>query len=350
MDIYQLFDITIERNASDLHLIADYSPAIRVNNDLFALTEFPTLTGSMIQELVFSLLNSDQKESLILNKELDFGYEYKGHRFRTNIYFSRGNLAAAFRLINKHIGNLAELHLPEELKQITKYNQGLVLITGPTGEGKSTTIASLINIINEKYFKHIITIEDPIEYVYPKGKAIISQREIHQDTLSWRAALRSVLREDPDVVLIGEMRDYDTIQAVLTIAETGHLVFSTLHTGSTPEAINRIIDVFPAHQQNQIKTQLASVLKLVIAQRLIPTYDFTARIPALELLYNTTAVASVIRDGKIHLLDNILETHEQEGMILFEKYLAQLYQKSLITKEIAYNFAIRPSEIKKFIK
>jgi twitching motility protein PilT len=350
MTIFELFDITIEKKASDLHLICDYHPSLRFNNQLFSIVDYPQLTDETIQELVFSLVNNEQKETLMLNKELDFGYEYKGYRFRTNIYFSRGKIAAAFRLINKYIGTLSELNLPEELKKITDYNQGLVLITGPTGEGKSTTIASLINIINENYFKHIITIEDPIEYIYPKGRSIISQREVHLDTLSWRAALRSVLREDPDVVLIGEMRDYETIQAVLTIAETGHLVFSSLHTGSTPEAINRIIDVFPAHQQNQIRNQLSSVLKLIVAQRLVPTSDDHSRIPALELLYNNVALSSIIREGKIHLIDNILETQEQEGMILFEKYLAQLYHSNLITKEIAFNFAIRPNEIKKFIK
>jgi twitching motility protein PilT len=350
MTIFELFDITIEKKASDLHLICDYHPSLRVNNQLFSIVDYPQLTDETIQELVFSLVNNEQKETLMLNKELDFGYEYKGYRFRTNIYFSRGKIAAAFRLINKYIGTLSELNLPEELKKITDYNQGLVLITGPTGEGKSTTIASLINIINENYLKHIITIEDPIEYIYPKGRSIISQREVHLDTLSWRAALRSVLREDPDVVLIGEMRDYETIQAVLTIAETGHLVFSSLHTGSTPEAINRIIDVFPAHQQNQIRNQLSSVLKLIVAQRLVPTSDDHSRIPALELLYNNVALSSIIREGKIHLIDNILETQEQEGMILFEKYLAQLYHSNLITKEIAFNFAIRPNEIKKFIK
>jgi twitching motility protein PilT len=350
MTIFELFDKTIEKKASDLHVICDYPPSLRVNNQLFSIVGYPQLTDEIVQELVFSLLNNEQKESFLLNKELDFGYEYEGYRFRTNIYFSRGKIAAAFRLINRYIGTLSELNLPEELKKITNYNQGLVLITGPTGEGKSTTIASLINIINQNYFKHIITIEDPIEYIYPKGKSMISQREIHQDTHSWRAALRSVLREDPDVVLIGEMRDYETIQAALTIAETGHLVFSSLHTGSTPEAINRIIDVFPAHQQNQVRTQLASALKLIVAQRLIPAYDEQSRIPALELLYNNPAVSSVIREGKIHLIDNILETEEREGMIIFEKYLAKLYHEGKITRDVAYKFAIRSNEIRKFIK
>lgn len=350
MMISELFDHAIERNVSDLHLIVGYHPTIRINKELISIKQYPVLDETTIKDLVFAILTPEQKENLFLNKEIDFGYEYKGCRFRTNVYYSRGNICAAFRLINKSIGSLENLNLPLDLKKVIDFNQGLVLVTGPTGEGKSTTIASLINIINQNYFKHIITIEDPIEYVYSHGKSIISQREIHQDSLSWRAALRSVLREDPDVVLIGEMRDYETIQSVLTIAETGHLVFSSLHTGSTPESINRIIDVFPAHQQNQIRAQLSSVLKLVIAQRLVPTVDFSKRIPALELLYNNMAVSSVIREGKTHLIDNILETSEAEGMIIFEKYLVKLYYQGKITKETAFNFAIRSNQIEKFIK
>ncbi|MGQ9848113.1 MAG: type IV pilus twitching motility protein PilT, partial [Bacteroidales bacterium] len=305
MTIFDLFDYTIEKNASDLHLVVGYQPTVRVNKELNSVKQFPVLDETLIKDLIFSILSADQKENLFLNKEIDFGYEYKGYRFRANVYFSRGKMAAAFRLINKIIGSLEEYHLPQELKKVIEFNQGLVLVTGPTGEGKSTTIASLVNLINLNYFKHIITIEDPIEYIYPKGKSLVSQREIHQDTLSWRAALRSVLREDPDVVVVGEMRDYETIESVLTIAETGHLVFSSLHTGSTPEAINRIIDVFPSHQQQQARTQLSSVLKLIIAQRLIPNIDFSKRIPAVEILYNNMAISSVIREGKTHLIDNI---------------------------------------------
>ena len=350
MTIFELFDYTIERNASDLHLVVGYYPAIRINNELVSLKRFLVLDETLMRDLVFSILDTDQKQNLFLNKEIDFGLEYKGYRFRTNIYFARGKIAAAFRLINKVINNLENLNLPADLRRIADFNQGLVLVTGPTGEGKSTTIASLINIINLNYFKHIITIEDPIEYLFPKGKSIVSQREIHQDTLSWRAALRSVLREDPDVVLIGEMRDYETIQSALTIAETGHLVFSSLHTGSAPESINRIIDVFPAHQQNQIKTQLSAVLKLIIAQRLVPDINFSGRIPAIEILYNNMAVSAVIREGKTFLVDNILETSESEGMIIFEKYLAKLYYQGKITKETAIKYAIRPTQIEKFIK
>ena len=222
-------------------------------------------------------------------------------------------------------------------------------MTGPTGEGKSTTLSSLINAINRREAKQIVTVEDPIEFVYPPGLSIISQRELHQDTHSWTAALKSVLREDPDVVLIAEMRDFDTIQAAITVAETGHLVFGTLHTSSTPEAINRIIDVFPSEQQNQIRSQLASVLKVIMTQRLLPTIDKGTRVPALEILVNIPAVSSVIREGKTFMLDNILETEEKENMIIFEKSLARLYQEGKITREEAYLHAVRPNEIKKFI-
>lgn len=350
MEISELFDTAIKKNASDLHIVAGYYPTIRVNNALYQLTSTALLTDKSTHILLTAILTEEQKENLIANREIDFGYDYQGNRFRCNYYYTKDRLSAAFRLIGDKIKTLEELALPESMYDFAKMNQGLVLITGPTGEGKSTTLASIINEINKNYAKHIITIEDPIEYIYKEGKSIISQRELHQDTHSWSIALRSVLREDPDVVLVGEMRDYETIQAVLTVAETGHLVFSTLHTGSTPEAINRIVDVFPSHQQNQIRNQLSSVLRAVIAQRLLPNFDATKRIPAVEILLNIPAVASVIRDGKNHLLDNIIETEESQGLFLFEKYLSRLYQKGEITKDTALTYAIRGNEIKKFLK
>lgn len=350
MEIFKLFDLTIEKQASDLHLIPNYYPAIRINNELFYVRTSEILTEEKMKALVTSILSEEQKENLLANKEIDLGYEYKENRFRTNIYYTKGKMAAAFRLIGSKIRTLEELNLPKDLHSFTEINQGLVLITGPTGEGKSTTLAALIDEVNKKYAKHIITIEDPIEYVYQPGKSIISQRELHQDTHSWNVALRSVLREDPDVVLIGEMRDYETIQSALTIAETGHLVFSTLHTGSTPETINRIIDVFPANQQNQIRSQLSSVLKAVISQRLIPSLDNTKRLPAVEVLLNIPSVAAVIRESRTHMIDNILETEESQGLYLFEKYLLHMYEKSEISKDTALSYAIRPNEMKKFLK
>ncbi|MBI4226634.1 PilT/PilU family type 4a pilus ATPase [Candidatus Roizmanbacteria bacterium] len=350
MDIFHLFDLTIEKQASDLHLVSDYYPTIRINNELYFVRSSNILTQENVEKLVISILNEEQKENLFANKEIDLGYEYKGNRFRTNIYYAKYKLAAAFRLIGSKIRTIEELNLPSQFHQFTDVNQGLILITGPTGEGKSTSIAAIIDEINHKYAKHIITIEDPIEYVYPTAKSIISQRELHQDTHSWNIALRSALREDPDVVLIGEMRDYETIQSALTIAETGHLVFSTLHTGSTSETINRVIDVFPANQQNQIRSQLSSVLKAVVAQRLLPSLDKSKRLPAVEVLINIPAVAAVIREGRTHILDNILETEEEQGLYLFEKYLLKMYEKSLISKDTALSYAIRTNEMKKFLK
>ena len=254
-------------------------------------------------------------------------------------------MAGSFRLIPSTIKTIQELNLPEVFNTFTKYKQGLILFTGPTGEGKSTSLASIINDFNTKESEHIITIEDPIEFVYPKSRSVVSQREIGQDTLSWTAALKSALREDPDIVLVGEMRDYETIASVLTVAETGHLVFSTLHTGSATEAITRIIDVFPSHQQNQIKSSLSNSLIAVVAQRLLPSSDGSSRIPAIEILLNGSSVSPLIRDGKVYQIDNVIETSEQSGMILFEKYLERLYSSGQITKETAYSYAIRKNII-----
>lgn len=350
MDIAKLLELTIERNASDLHLVAGTFPSVRVDGELFQLSSLSLLTADLTQSMLFSILNEEQKENLLANKEIDLGYDYKGARFRVNIYHTRSGWSASFRLIPSKIRTIEELALPAAFHNLTGYSSGLVLVTGPTGEGKSTTLAAIINEINLKQAKHIITIEDPIEFVYGQGKSIISQRELHQDTHSWNIALRSVLREDPDVVLVGEVRDYESAQLVLTIAETGHLVFSTLHTTSVPETVNRIIDMFPSHQQNQIKTQLAGALRSIVAQRLLPRSDLKGRIAALEVIYNNPAVASIIRDGKPFLLENLLQTSEQEGFIYFERYLSQLIQQGKITKEVARAYAIRPKELDRYLK
>lgn len=350
MDIDQLLQTTIDKKASDLHIIPDYYPVIRINNDLFSMLRFNILSTEDAKQLILTLMNDELKENLLANKEVDFSYEYKEYRFRVNAYFEKNKLAGSLRLIPPKIKTIEELNLPSIFHQFSKYRQGLILFTGPTGEGKSTSLASIINEINLNFSRHIITIEDPIEFVYTPGKSIISQRELHQDTHSWNIALRSVLRQDPDVVLLGEMRDYDTIQAVLTVAETGHLIFSTLHTASTPEAINRIVDVFPGSQQNQIRNQLAAVLVAIVTQRLLPNTENTGRIPAVEILFNNSSVSAIVREGKNFMLDNVLETSEELEMILFEKYLVKLVQEGLITKETALQYAIRPNEIKKFLK
>jgi twitching motility protein PilT len=350
MDLSKLLQLVIDKKASDLHLVPSYFPTIRVNGELFQLTTLEALTPENMEKILLPILNHEQREILLANREIDLAYKLNESRFRVNLYYAQNFLCGSFRYIQARISSLEELGLPALLHQCTDMRQGLVLLTGPTGEGKSTTLASLVNEINQKYAKHIITIEDPIEYVYPKYKSIISQRELHQDTHSWTVALKSALREDPDVVLVGEMRDFETISLALTAAETGHLVFSTLHTNSAPESIDRIIDTFPPHQQNQIKNQLAVVLKMVITQRLIPKQNSLDRIPAVEILLNNSAVSNSIREGKTFLIPNILETSEDEGSLLFEKNLLNLYRSGIITKETAFSYAIRPKEIQRFIK
>ncbi len=340
----------MDRGASDIHIVVGYYPSMRIDGTLYQITTLPVLTAQMTYDLIFSLLTPGQKENLLVNKELDFGYNFNGSRFRVNAYHSFNTLGASFRFIPNQIKAVNQLSLPPSFEDFAKFTSGLVLVTGPTGEGKSTTLASIINKINLEQSKHIITIEDPIEFVYPKARSVVSQRELHQDTHSWSVALRSVLREDPDVVLVGEMRDYESTQLVLTIAETGHLVFSTLHTSSTPETINRIIDIFPAHQQNQVRSQLAGVLRAVVTQRLLPQMNTNGRVPAVEVLYNSSAVASIIREGKPFLLDNVLQTSEGEGFIYFEKYLSQLYQQGRISRQVAESYAIRPRDLKKYLQ
>jgi len=350
MDLSKLLQLVIDKKASDLHLVPSYFPTIRVNGELFQLTTLEVISPENMEKMLLPILNHEQREILLANREIDLAYKLNDSRFRVNLYYAQNFLCGSFRYIQARISSLEELGLPALLHQCTDMRQGLVLLTGPTGEGKSTTLASLVNEINQKYAKHVITIEDPIEYVYPKYKSIISQRELHQDTHSWTVALKSALREDPDVILVGEMRDFETISLALTAAETGHLVFSTLHTNSAPESIDRIIDAFPPHQQNQIKNQLAVVLKMVVTQRLIPKQNSLDRIPAVEILLNNSAVSNSIREGKTFLIPNILETSEDEGSLLFEKNLLNLYRSGIITKETAFSYAIRPKEIARFIK
>ncbi|MFA5136813.1 MAG: PilT/PilU family type 4a pilus ATPase [Patescibacteria group bacterium] len=349
MDINRLLQITIDKKASDLHIIPGFFASVRINNELLFLRDLGVIENTDTEKILIPILSPAQKTYFLENKEIDIGIDYAGHRFRVNLYTNKRNIAAAFRLIPDKIKTIEELGLPSQFHFFSDYRQGLILFTGPTGEGKSTSMASIINEINQKHSRHIITIEDPIEFTYPQGRSIVSQRELHQDTLSWTIALRSALREDPDVVLLGEMRDFETIQLALTVAETGHLVFSTLHTGSTKEAIDRIVDVFPASQQNQIRNTLSTTLLAVVSQRLVLDSTGSARIPAFEILMNTSSVGAIIRDGKNFMLDNVLETSEDQGMILFEKYLSKMYKQGLITKETAISHAIRRNLIEKFI-
>ena len=348
--IPELLALAVERDASDLHIIPRYFPTIRVNEELFAVRTEQPISEQMAHDMIYQILNESQQKIFEEKRQYDFSLTLNNRRFRVNTYYVRGAPATTIRVIPGDIKTIPELLLPPIFSQFARMRSGLILVTGPTGEGKSTTLASMINEINMTQARHIITVEDPIEYVYPVGKSIVSQRELNSDTYSFADALRGVLREDPDVVLIGEMRDLETTQAALTIAETGHLVLSTLHTSSTAEAINRIIDIFPTNQQNMVRSQLSTILKAVVAQRLLPSMNTLKRVPAVEILLNSKSVASAIREGKIHLIDNMLETGEEEGMLLFEKYLFRLYQQGQISKETAYAFAMRPQELEKFVK
>lgn len=354
MEIKILLDETIKNNASDLHLLPGMHPAIRVDGILKYLTTYPILTPEIMEQMVFSLLKPDQKQLLLNNKELDFSFGFGGGaygdlgRFRTNLYFQRGVLSGAFRFLRPTIPTIEELKLPKVCHSFAELKQGFVLVTGPTGHGKSTTLASIINEINQNKPLHILTIEDPVEYVYPQGQSIISQREMQIDTHSWAMSLKSALREDPDVVLVGEMRDPETMAAAITIAETGHLVFSTLHTNSAAQTIDRILDSFPSNQQVQIRTQLAATLKGIVSQRLIPMID-GGRVPGVEVLLGNTAISSNIRDGKTHLIDSVIQTSQQQGMIPLENSLSTLVLSGVISLEMAKTYALRPDELLRMI-
>ena len=354
MTLKELLELQVKNKASDLHLLVNIPPMLRLDGALRPITNYPVLSAQDVESMIYSLLTPEQKELLLANKELDFSYDFgkisagQTGRFRVNAYFEKGNLAGVFRFLSTVIPTLDQLNLPKIAASFSKLRQGFVLVTGPTGHGKSTTLASIINEINLARPSHILTIEDPIEYVYPKGMSIISQREMGTDTHSWVMALRAALREDPDVVLIGEMRDTETMQAALTIAETGHLVFSTLHTNSASQSIDRIVDAFPADQREQIRTQLASMLRGIISQRLLPQIG-GGRIPAVEVLIGSNAVASNIRDGKTHLIDSVIQTSKDIGMIPLESSLAELVQAGAITLETAKEFALRETELMRMV-
>lgn len=345
MDVQKYLEITIKKKASDLHIIVDLPPMLRIQGVIEPIPGEVPLNQETSEELVFQLMTPGQKEIFLANKEIDFSVSFKDEaRFRVNAYHERSNVSASLRLIPNRIPSIEELKLPGICHHFTELRQGFVLITGPTGHGKSTTIASVLDEINELRREHIVTIEDPIEYVHKHKKSIVSQREVKLDTHTWEIALRSILREDPNVVLIGEMRDYDTIAAALTIAETGHLVFASLHTNSAAQTVDRIVDVFPPHQQQQVKIQLAAVMEAVLSQRLVPTID-GHRIVASEVLIATPAVRNAIREGQTHLIDNIIQTSGDVGMNTLEMDLARLVNEQMVTTDEALGFALRPDDL-----
>jgi len=345
-----LLEEVVKKKASDLHLQVGIPPMLRVDGALLPVTGADVLNDETIEALIFAILDEDQKQILLKDKEFDFSFAFGDlGRFRVNAFHERGNLAAALRLIPNEILTIEQLGLPPVVTKFAAYPRGLVLITGPTGSGKSTTLAAIIHKINIEQAKHIITIEDPIEYAHKSLKSVIVQREVHYDTYSFSAALRSALREDPDVVLIGEMRDLETIASAITIAETGHLVLATLHTNSASQSIDRMIDVFPPHQQPQIRAQLSNILMSICSQRLIPTIG-GGRIAAAEILAATPAVRNIIREGKTHQLEAVIQTGAEYGMQSMDKTLAQLVHAGTITYDEARNYAIDLDELDRLMR
>ena len=350
MTIQHLLGYVVEHKASDLHLIAGSPPLVRIDGVLLPVAGEKQLGPADIEQLLSGVMSPEQKQMLTVNKELDFSFSYgENARLRVNAYFQKGEMAASFRLIMAQIPTIEELALPKICHEFAQLKQGFVLVTGPTGQGKSTTIAAVLEEINQTRQVHIVTVEDPVEYLYTAKKAVISQREMHNDTHSWDVALRSVLREDPDVVLIGEMRDFETIAAALTIAETGHLVFATLHTNSAAQTVDRIVDVFPENQQPQVRMQLSANLEAVLSQRLVPK-TAGGRIVAYEIMVGTPAIRTSIREGRTHMIDNIIQTSSEYGMKTLESTLAELVSRSVVSMETAQAYAYRPEEVKRYIR
>ena len=346
----ELLETTIKQQASDLHLSVGWPPTLRVSGRLVSLLKKKKLSPKDTKGLAQSMMSAEEFEKFLERKEIDFSYHFKDKaRFRVNIFFQRENISCALRLIPSKIPTIEELNLPETLHEFTRASQGFVLITGPSSHGKSTTLASLVNEINQTKAVHIITIEDPIEYVFKDDRSIVDQREVNRDTISFSAALRSTFRQDPDVIMVGELRDSETMSTAITAAETGHLVFATLHTNSAAQTIHRIVDTFPPEQQQQVRAQLSGSLLGVVSQRLIPRIK-GGLIPATEIMMCTPAVANLIRENKIHELPLVIETSAEKGMISLNRALAALVKQREISLENALNYSLSPTELKALIR
>jgi twitching motility protein PilT len=346
LSIDALLERVVEMRASDLHLTTGSHPAVRVHGHIQLLTDFPEIDSETARQLIYRITTTEQQKQLELNRQLDFAHGIRGlARFRVNAYYQRESMAAAFRLIPTEIKSVEELGLPSALHDLTSKPRGLVLVTGPTGSGKSTTLASLLDEINTSRTDHIITIEDPIEFLHRHKNCIVNQREIGQDATGFADALRGALRQDPDVILVGEMRDLETIATALTAAETGHLVFATLHTQSAPSTIDRIIDVFPAEQQDQVRMQLANSLQGIVTQTLMPTADGNGRVAALEILFLDDAIRNLIRQGKIEQVYSYMQTGSRNGMQTMEQSLTDLVQRRLVSVPEAIGRSSRPEAL-----
>ena len=350
LDFAAVLTKMVEVRASDVHLTPGFPPAVRVRGRIVPMDDYPPLNPQETREIVYSILNDSQRKKFENQQQLDFAYAIPGvARFRVNCFFQRGAISAAFRHIPTEILGLDSLGLPSVLEELTRKPRGFVLVTGPTGSGKSTTLASMVDLINQEREEHILTIEDPIEFLHQHKKCIVNQREIGADAHDFASALKAALREDPDVILVGEMRDLETISTALTAAETGHLVFATLHTQSTAQTVDRIIDVFPPHQQQQVRMQLSIALQGIVTQQLLPTADGSARVVACEVLVPTPAIRNLIREGKTHQIYSALQTSGAMGMQTMDAHLAQLVRMGKITRSLAEQRASVPEELKRLL-
>ena len=348
--LYDLLTIALQQRASDLHISVDQQPTLRINGRLVPLIKGNVITSEDARGLAFALMNENQQKRFLDDKEIDFSYNFENRsRFRVNVFFQRGEFSVALRLIPAKILSIEELFLPAILHEFTKATQGFVIITGPSSHGKSTTLAALIDEINHTRNDHVITIEDPIEYVFIDDKCIIDQREVGQDTMSFSRALRSTFRQDPDVIMVGEMRDPDTIATAITAAETGHLVFATLHTNSASQTVHRIVDSFPPEQQGQVRAQLSGSLLGIISQRLILRIK-GGLIPACEVMLTTPAVSNLIRENKVHELNLVIETSAEMGMISLNRSLATLVKLKEISLANALMYSLNPVELKRLVR
>ncbi|MFH0792075.1 MAG: PilT/PilU family type 4a pilus ATPase [bacterium] len=346
----ELLETTIRQQASDLHISPNHNPIVRISGRLIPLIKLKPITPEESVALAKLMMGGDRFETFLATKEMDFSYDHEGKaRFRVNVYYQKGVVSSALRLIPKNISSIDELNLPVLLHDFTKAAQGFVIITGPSSHGKSTTLAALIDEINHTRADHVITIEDPIEYIFTDDKSIIDQREVGQDTNSFSLALKATFRQDPDVIMVGEMRDSDTISTAITAAETGHLVFATLHTNSASQTIHRIVDSFPPEQQNQVRVQLASSLLGIVSQRLVPRTK-GGLIPACEVMLNNPAVSNLIRENKIHELDLVIETSAEMGMISLNRSLSNLVRLREISLVSALTYSLSPNELRRLFK
>lgn len=352
MTIFDLIDEVTDKKASDLHLVAGTSPALRINGELI-FTEKEKLTPDFVKKLSYELLSDIRREKFEKENELDFSYSYFNEkrdlfcRFRVNLYIQRGSVALALRFITNQILSFSDLGLPTILKDIARKKRGLILLTGATGSGKSTTLAAIVDLINSERSCHIITLEDPIEYFHSHKKSLVSQREIGQDTASFSFALRETLRQDPDVILVGEMRDLETISIAITAAETGHLVLATLHTTDAVQTIDRIIDVFPPHQQQQIRTQISITLQAVVSQQLVMRTDDSGRVPCVEIMIVNSAIRNLIREGKTYQIYSVIETARDQGMQTLDQALQDMITSKKIATEDAFQITRDPDNLKK---